>query len=271
MMLAAPFEGFNMMKSDKSMLLLDCCSTPASAFIQSCVVVDPTLTAAEAIVKARSQAIEEFGPEDEKSAIIFDEGNDSQGGCSVRANRAKEALLQKGLCDRVLCIHRDAILKRYGLPLLEAAVTGKADDYPSEIIEDSVFLAGKEATGQKPLDFYGITHVVSVFDRDIQIPAEQEHLQIRIVDDESENLTPVMQKALPFISSALESGGRVLVHCEQGKSRSASVVIAHLMREKNLGADEALALVKSQRSIVRPNAGFMAQLRNARWENAASP
>mmetsp|Transcript_823 Transcript_823/g.2675 ORF Transcript_823/g.2675 Transcript_823/m.2675 type:complete len:122 (-) Transcript_823:11-376(-) len=46
----------------------------------------------------------------------------------------------------------------------------------------------------------------------------------------SADLTPVMRVALPFLAAALRSGGRVLVHCDRGASRSASVVIAHLMQ-----------------------------------------
>ena len=55
-------------------------------------------------------------------------------------------------------------------------------------------------------------------------------------------------QALPFLEAALsEQDGRVLVHCEAGQSRSATVVIAALMANvaqllpAALGVDEALA------------------------------
>jgi len=74
-----------------------------------------------------------------------------------------------------------------------------------------------------------------------------------------------MVEALPFIAEALAAGGRVLVHCEQGQSRSASVVAAHLMSSEQVGVHEALAVLRKHRPSVRPNAGFMDQLEERIW------
>merc|ERR1712032_1156752 len=92
-----------------------------------------------------------------------------------------------------------------------------------------------------------------------------------IEDDITTDLAPVLRKALPFIKEALRSSGaRVLVHCEQGRSRSASVVVAHLMDEGDLDLDAALALVREQRPSVKPNEGFLLQLRQRCWLEPAS-
>jgi len=56
--------------------------------------------------------------------------------------------------------------------------------------------------------------------------------------------------------------GSVLVHCAAGKSRSASLVIAYLMREFKWKYEEAFNYVKSKRSIVQPNPGFVKLLKN---------
>lgn len=55
--------------------------------------------------------------------------------------------------------------------------------------------------------------------------------------------------------------GNVLVHCRQGVSRSASVVLAYLMKTKHLSYDEAFAFVKARRPRVSPNSSFSKQLR----------
>jgi predicted protein tyrosine phosphatase len=52
----------------------------------------------------------------------------------------------------------------------------------------------------------------------------------------------------------------VLVHCSAGRSRSASVVIAYLMREEGLSYEQAYASVVKARPIVQPNTGFSHQL-----------
>ena len=45
-----------------------------------------------------------------------------------------------------------------------------------------------------------------------------------------------------------------------GKSRSATVLAAYLMRSRKIVAKDAVALIKEQRSFVEPNPGFMEQL-----------
>lgn len=55
-------------------------------------------------------------------------------------------------------------------------------------------------------------------------------------------------------------GRKCLVHCKMGKSRSASVVIAFVMKTYNWSLQKALDFVKSKRSCINPNDGFMKQL-----------
>ena len=54
----------------------------------------------------------------------------------------------------------------------------------------------------------------------------------------------------------------VLVHCHRGVSRSATVVIAYMMKCKNVGMIEAFNLVKLQRPVIDPNFGFLIQLQS---------
>lgn len=59
-----------------------------------------------------------------------------------------------------------------------------------------------------------------------------------------------------------EVGKKVLVHCKMGISRSAATVMAFAMKEYQMSLKEALAHVKGRRSVVNPNDGFIAQLRD---------
>jgi protein-tyrosine phosphatase len=43
---------------------------------------------------------------------------------------------------------------------------------------------------------------------------------------------------------------QVLVHCMAGVSRSVTIVLAYLIKEKAMGFDQAYALVKNRRRIV---------------------
>jgi len=51
-----------------------------------------------------------------------------------------------------------------------------------------------------------------------------------------------------------------LVHCKMGISRSASTVLAYLMKEHNHSFADALEHVKKRRSCINPNGGFRNQL-----------
>ncbi|KAK5871183.1 hypothetical protein PBY51_004077 [Eleginops maclovinus] len=67
------------------------------------------------------------------------------------------------------------------------------------------------------------------------------------------------QAAADFIQRALSRGGKVLVHCHVGVSRSATLVLAYLMLKHNLSLVEAICVVKENRGVI-PNRGFLRQL-----------
>lgn len=46
-----------------------------------------------------------------------------------------------------------------------------------------------------------------------------------------------------FIHDALKNGGKILIHCQVGVSRSATIVLAYLMMKRKMSAIEAVAYV----------------------------
>lgn len=63
-----------------------------------------------------------------------------------------------------------------------------------------------------------------------------------------------------FVENVRSSGGKVLVHCLAGISRSPTICIAYLMYSQNLSLDQAYDLVKQRRRLISPNLNFMRQL-----------
>lgn len=59
---------------------------------------------------------------------------------------------------------------------------------------------------------------------------------------------------------AYQSGQGVLVHCQAGVSRSATIVIAYLMKHTLMTMTDAYKYVRSRRPVVSPNLNFMGQL-----------
>ncbi|GMH97043.1 hypothetical protein TrST_g5968 [Triparma strigata] len=89
---------------------------------------------------------------------------------------------------------------------------------------------------------------------------------MNIEDDESENIGSHLPRQTTWISGCIQAGGSVLVHCEHGVSRSATVIIAYIMKERSMTAIDALQHVRNLRPCVCPNENFLEALCD--WERA---
>ncbi|KAI8884397.1 phosphatases II [Backusella circina FSU 941] len=76
-----------------------------------------------------------------------------------------------------------------------------------------------------------------------------------------DNLVIELQKAIDIIDRAREAGQTILVHCQCGVARSATVIIAYTMKTLKLPMQEAYTHVKSIASAISPNLGLLFQLR----------
>jgi dual specificity phosphatase 12 len=128
-----------------------------------------------------------------------------------------------------------------------------------------LFIGGLHALYQKPdlFEQAKISAIVSVLDFDIYEAghfSQYSHLMIRVDDDPNENLLKHFSETNAFIKQALDNDGGVFVHCAMGKSRSATIVCAHLMKEYDLSPADALKQLCEGRPICSPNPGFMEQL-----------
>ncbi|TRY54137.1 hypothetical protein DNTS_034822 [Danionella cerebrum] len=79
-------------------------------------------------------------------------------------------------------------------------------------------------------------------------------------DSSRQNLRMYFEEAFEFIEEAHQSGHGILVHCQAGVSRSATIVIAYLMKRTWMSMTDAYKFVKSRRPIISPNLSFMGQL-----------
>uniref|UniRef100_A0A8C6UKG9 protein-tyrosine-phosphatase n=1 Tax=Neogobius melanostomus TaxID=47308 RepID=A0A8C6UKG9_9GOBI len=80
-------------------------------------------------------------------------------------------------------------------------------------------------------------------------------------DNSKQNLRQYFEEVFEFIGECFFlSGQGVLVHCQAGVSRSATVVIAYLMKHTLMTMTDAYKYVRSRRPVVSPNLNFMGQL-----------
>ncbi|PFH48684.1 hypothetical protein AMATHDRAFT_5592 [Amanita thiersii Skay4041] len=84
--------------------------------------------------------------------------------------------------------------------------------------------------------------------------------QISLDDTEDADVLVHLLPAIHFIQAEMDKGRGVLVHCQAGVSRSATIVAAYLMYSRNMDTESALELIKEARPNVEPNQNFLQQL-----------
>lgn len=106
-----------------------------------------------------------------------------------------------------------------------------------------------------------ISHIVNAAEEIPNYHPSLTYTNIPLRDDLAETITPAMIAGTnEAIRSSMIHGSPILIHCHKGVSRSASLVIAHLITVYHLSFCEALDLVKSRRHGIAPNPAFMRQL-----------
>jgi atypical dual specificity phosphatase len=145
------------------------------------------------------------------------------------------------------------------------------------------------------LDRLKITHIISVVEKPIKFPKTAQPLKLLHIpasDGFDTDLLSFMDQTTEFIKEAIGTNereqeqlrgtslgsatettdgehpmlsdsvgeNRVLVHCFAGMSRSATIVIAYLLATTPMTVGEATEFVRSKRSVIRPNYGFIEQL-----------
>ena len=107
----------------------------------------------------------------------------------------------------------------------------------------------------------GITHIVNVTPNEKDFfPLSFTYLRVPVNDTASGRLDRHWEAAFTFIASAVANGGRVLVHCSAGVSRSASLVIYCMMRKYRMTLMAAYRALKTSRGCIAPNFTFWQQL-----------
>lgn len=133
-----------------------------------------------------------------------------------------------------------------------------------DMIETNLYLSGEyEVSDINALKKHKITHILTINDFPLssRIKESLPHLNIkyiRLPDSTSSDLLSYFDETYEFIREGLIRGA-VVVHCQMGLSRSATVVIAYLMKKYRMGYREALEKVRPKRYVC-PNPGFVSQL-----------
>lgn len=189
---------------------------------------------------------------------------------SVLRREGKQASILKGGLDDFQTDHEDLCksslkaiehkpLYSPTTPIIEPAIeTATA----SQILPFLYLGNERDAANLQRLNDLGITYVLNVTSH-IPLHFEKNGIKYKRIpasDSGQQNLRQYFEEAGVFIDEARERGAKVLVHCQAGVSRSATITIAFLLRHSRMSMTDAYRFVKSKRPIISPNFNFMGQL-----------
>uniref|UniRef100_A0A8C1FPK0 protein-serine/threonine phosphatase n=1 Tax=Cyprinus carpio carpio TaxID=630221 RepID=A0A8C1FPK0_CYPCA len=145
----------------------------------------------------------------------------------------------------------------------EMMVTMAQMDKPSRIL-DYLYLGSEwNAANFEELQKNNVGYILNVTKEiDNFFPESYSYMNVRVYDVEATDLLSYWNNTYMFISKASMvylTPYEIYCLC-MGVSRSASTVIAYLMKQQGWTLDQALNHVRERRSIVQPNEGFLKQL-----------
>ena len=176
------------------------------------------------------------------------------------------------ICDGVLCAIIILIIWVVSASCLYPinksckAYINKPHEHIDRII-DNIFLGNwGDSISEDSLKYNNIKCILTLnknfvhskTDRDMFDRLGIKYKYIEVQDSVNANILQHVDTSLQFLK---QCSGNILVHCTAGVSRSVSIVIAYLMKEKNMTYDDALSFIKKKRPIANPNKSFIYQLK----------
>lgn len=135
---------------------------------------------------------------------------------------------------------------------------------PNHVIDNIYIGPDNSALDRDKMHALGITHVLVAGNHlKCRYPDDFTYFKLDIDDSLEQDILSVIDQSIQFIHDVnTKNKGKVLVHCASGISRSASIVIAYLMRFTVMTSFEtAYKFLFEKRSKVHPNTNFVRQLK----------
>ena len=147
--------------------------------------------------------------------------------------------------------------------LVKGPTLRRPDDDLHQVIDGLFIGSQRAASNMDGLRSHGVTHILNTAGNVRNyFPDQFIYRHEPIKDEPTFDIAPYLEPCADFIHEALSGGGKLLCHCNAGVSRSASLILAYLVKWKKLPLDEGLdTYVRSVRPFAQPNVGFMVKLK----------
>ena len=119
----------------------------------------------------------------------------------------------------------------YGRTLLENNYINLSETDDFNLVYPNIYIGNySTSTNFELLKTLGITHIISAIPS-FNPPFEDKfhYLHIEAYDDESQDISQYFEISNEFINECLNQGGKVLIHCMVGRSRSVSLFLGFLI------------------------------------------
>ena len=134
------------------------------------------------------------------------------------------------------------------------------DEESMHYILDNIYLGDVSAAENEDyLKSYNISLVINCAIDYISDYKDLKALELKLYDYDGEVLFPKFEYAYKIIKQYKKTN--ILIHCIAGASRSASLVIFYIMKEKKWNYDKSFEYVQKIRNCIDLNLGFIRQLR----------
>lgn len=125
------------------------------------------------------------------------------------------------------------------------------DDY-------DIYISDLQSVNRNNISKYKIKAIINLSCMEYE-PLTAEHLNIPVYDHEMVDISKHFDEAYKFIDKNIKNGN-VLIHCQAGISRSATIIISYLMKKYHLSYGDIIKNIRCARPIINPNSGFTEQL-----------
>lgn len=119
----------------------------------------------------------------------------------------------------------------YGRTLIENNYFNFSENDDFNLVYPNIYIGNySTSTNFELLKNVGITHIISVIPTfNPPFSDKFKYLHIHAYDDQTQDLSQYFQNCNAFIENVLNEGGKVLIHCMVGRSRSVTMFLAFLI------------------------------------------